>query len=92
MARRPAPPVFVPRQNYRQRRLRDAIRVLPALGLVLWLLPLAWAPGSVGNGAALIHIFAVWAALVAAALAVSLRLRPGAGDRAEDASDPDGPT
>lgn len=65
-------PVFLERQSYRRRRLRDIMRVLPLIGLLLWMIPLIWPVGSeadpqaaaTSTGGALTFIFAVWAALV----------------------------
>lgn len=87
MARRPRrqQPVFVGRESYRVRRWRDAARMLPVLGLVLWLVPLLWPPGTTGNAMILIHVFAVWAFLVAAARVIAPRARP---DLTEDGDEP----
>lgn len=77
MARR-GPPVFLARAAYRRRRLSDAARVLPALGLGVVLLPSLWsvAPDSGGLAARTGLLFALWIGLVAAAAALSRRLRP----------------
>ncbi|MDA9019847.1 hypothetical protein N9H60_01550 [Flavimaricola sp.] len=89
MAPPPGQPLFLARAGYRQRRLRDALRLLPVLGAILWMLPLLWPKGSdegYSNGNALIYIFAVWVLLIGAALLMSRRLRPeGAIEEAEDA-------
>ena len=42
MARPAKPPVFLARASYRQRRLRDAARLLPMVAGVLMMLPLLW--------------------------------------------------
>ncbi|SNR59854.1 hypothetical protein [Puniceibacterium sediminis] len=84
---RPRSPLFLQRQSYRLRRLMDAARFLPVLGLLLWSVPLLWSIGdeeTVSSSGALIYIFGVWMALILAAFVVSLRLRlggdePGAG-------------
>lgn len=78
MARRPKPPVFLGRDSYRQRRVRDAARMLPVLGAVLFLLPLLWETGEDGarNAQALIYIFAVWTVLAVLAFWLSRLLRP----------------
>lgn len=72
MARRP---VFLPPEGYRQRRLRDAARLLPVLGAALLLVPLLWTPSDspegVSNSGALIYVFLVWAALILGARALS---------------------
>lgn len=70
----PAPrrPVFLAPATYRRKRLRDAARLLPALGAALLLVPLLWpVPDGIGNAAALLYLFAVWAALIAAAFALA---------------------
>ena len=81
MARRP---LFLPPAGYRQRRVRDAARLLPVLGAALLMVPLLWtpggeasAPGATSNAHALIYVFAVWAALVAGAGVLARHLRPG---------------
>ncbi|WP_425102211.1 hypothetical protein [Tropicibacter sp. S64] len=77
----PAPklPLFVERHTYRRRRIVDAARALPVLGLLLWWVPMLWSlpeePHSASS--AIIYIFSVWFALVlgAALLIVALRRR-----------------
>lgn len=63
------PPVFLERQSYRRRRLMDAIKLLPFLGLVIWMVPLLWpAPDAtdtgISTGGALRYLFGGWVALV----------------------------
>lgn len=59
-------PLFVERETYKRRRLRDAARALPALGGLLWMVPLLWPnttePMPASN--ALIYLFAVWIGLI----------------------------
>ncbi len=85
MARRVRPAFLAP-ASYRQKRLRDASRLLPLLGLALLLVPLLWVgsgePGGVANSAALRYVFAVWGILVACALLLLCLIRP--------ADEPDG--
>lgn len=89
---RPRLPLFLERQSYRRRRLMDAARFLPVLGLLLWAVPLLWQRGSVASSGALIYIFGVWLALVLAALILSLRVRrSGIDDTGGDGDDPAGP-
>ena len=71
--------LFVERRTYRLRRLMDAARILPVLGLALFLLPLLWAP----EGAArrllevdAIYLFAIWFVLIGAACLMASRLDP----------------
>ena len=59
MARKPR---FLAPAAYRQRRLRDAARLLPILGLALLMVPLLWTEPPSGSRATL-YVFAVWALL-----------------------------
>ncbi|KIN60720.1 hypothetical protein Z945_1699 [Sulfitobacter noctilucae] len=80
-------PVFLARQSYRQRRIMDAVRLLPFLGAALWMVPLVWptsaipvetATGSAGPvrmSTALLYIFCIWGGLVCAAFGLWLRSR-----------------
>lgn len=72
------PPVFLERQSYRQRRLRDFARLLPLAGAGLFLIPLLWPVAGdpavqagraapVPLSAAIGYIFLVWAGLIALA-------------------------
>lgn len=60
------PPIFLERRSYRRRRMWDAVRMLPFLGAVLWMVPLLWPlpDGAEGEGvatsSALLYLFAVW--------------------------------
>ncbi len=74
----PRSPVFLAKARYRQRRLRDALRLLPILGAVLWLVPLLWPRGEGGqtNAVALIYMFVIWAGLVVLGAVFSSRLDP----------------
>ncbi len=73
MSQRPS--IFLARDTYRRRRLRDVARVLPVAGTVLLMLPLTWSGGS-GDGAQLnstaaIYIFGAWLVLILAAAALA---------------------
>lgn len=68
-------PIFLERRSYRKRRMIDAIRLLPLLGLLLWMLPLIWPvpvpvpaaeEGSdvISTSVALRYLFGVWIAMV----------------------------
>ena len=76
MGRTPRP-LFLARGTYRQRRLRDAARLLPILGGVLWMIPLLWPRGADGQlvSVALLYIFGVWAGLTLLAFVLSRILR-----------------
>ena len=72
--------VFLERRSYRKRRMMDALRLLPVLGLLLWMLPIFWpsaeaATGSVALSVAVTYVFAVWIVLIAIAFALSLVTR-----------------
>jgi hypothetical protein len=85
--RRPKRPLFLARAPYRRRRLRDAARLLPVLGLFLLLLPLLWAPDarmSLRSGD-VIYFFSVWLVLIAFAAAFAPGLQRG--DGADDEED-----
>ena len=76
-------PLFLARQTYRRRRVADAARLLPLLGVLLLLLPLLSSGQDGDTGAAGvqtsrggIYIFLVWAGLIGAA---SLLARPLSG-------------
>lgn len=80
MSRAPKTPVFLQRAGYRQRRLRDAARMMPFVGLVLWLLPLSWSVGPTSDGGVgangLIYIFGIWLLLIVGSAMLSSRMRP----------------
>lgn len=42
------PRLFLERASYRRRRWVDAVRLLPFVGLFLWLVPLVWPSGPTG--------------------------------------------
>lgn len=79
--------LFVERQTYRRRRVQDAARFLPVLGIVLMMVPLLWSEGDdgVSMSNAIQYLFVLWGALVAAAMVLSLYLRD---DRTADPDDP----
>ncbi|PJI92381.1 hypothetical protein BC777_1230 [Yoonia maricola] len=78
MSRKPKPPVFLQRDSYRQRRVRDAVKLLPFAGVVLLAIPLAWKSGTsedqIGaNG--LLYIFGVWVLLIVLSALLSAFIR-----------------
>lgn len=80
----PAPPVYLARSTYRQRRFRDAARVLPVAGALLWILPLmASDPATTGRSG--LYIFTVWIGLIVVSGIISHRLRR------EDTTGPNAP-
>ncbi len=75
-------PVFLERKSYRRRRLLDAVRLLPLLGLALWMVPLMWAVPTtqpsegVPMSAALYYVFGIWGGVLLAGWALWRRTRP----------------
>ena len=74
----PAPLPFLERHGYLRRRLLEALRLLPFVGLLFLLLPLLWTTGSEDGAASTarggIYVFVVWAALIAAAAGFARRI------------------
>jgi hypothetical protein len=83
--------LFLERAGYRQRRLRDALRMLPVLGVVLFLIPLLWRAGnqlpdsiddtvpqsvSGGTAEAVVFVFASWAALIVITAVLARCIKP----------------
>lgn len=61
------PGPFVLRDT-RRRRWAEALRLLPVLGVFLFLLPLLWAADGAGSTARIgLYLFAVWALLILSA-------------------------
>ncbi len=80
MARQPTP-LFLARSAYRRRRLRDAARLLPIVGLFLLHVPSLWQAqlpqlAAQATARGILYVFVVWALMIAcaAALAPSLTL------------------
>ncbi|SLN13712.1 hypothetical protein PEL8287_00551 [Roseovarius litorisediminis] len=76
-------PVFLERRTYRRRRMIDAARLLPVLGIILVSIPLLW------NGTpdphtrttyAMFYLFVVWIILVALSAIISRYLGPNESD------------
>ena len=82
--RGPRAPLFLARAVYRQRRLRDAARLLPLVGFFLLLLPLMWSD-TAGAGRTAVYVFGVWALLIGLAAYVAPGLaQPEADTPPED--------
>lgn len=77
------PSVFLERETYRRRRIMDAARLLPILGLALFAIPLLWpTPADVAASgepvpmsAAVLYVFGVWAFLIVLAFLFGLKSR-----------------
>ena len=78
-------PLFLARESYRRRRLMDAARVLPVLGVLMFLVPVLWGGGS-RTTSAMLYLFAVWALLILAALGIA-RALSGRTDARYDGDD-----
>jgi hypothetical protein len=72
--------VFLERRSYRRRRLMDALRLAPVLGVMLFMLPVFWPVGppagnAVSTATAVTYIFITWALLIVLSLSLWLALR-----------------
>ena len=70
-------PLFLAPQGYRQRRLRDAARLLPVLAGFLIVLPMLWGDDTSDKrhtGSDFIYLFAVWLFLIVVAALLARRL------------------
>ena len=98
----PRAPIFLEKRGYRQRRMMDAVRLLPFLGLMLWMVPLLWpvpeilpdatlepSEPTIAMSVALRYLFGVWALLILGTWALWRRTRDVASG--EDVAQPDGP-
>ncbi|WP_246831820.1 MULTISPECIES: hypothetical protein [unclassified Thioclava] len=90
-------PLFLARRSYRRRRLMDAARLLPIVGLVLIMMPGLWHPAQTpvpDTGRGGLYLFAVWIVLILAAFAISRGLGPvlNAEDVPEGNGEAEGPT
>jgi len=81
---KPPQPLFLAKESYRRRRLGDAARLLPFLGLALLMLPALWQT----TAAAMIYIFVVWAFLIVLVAILSHRLLATEPDGGETRTDP----
>lgn len=77
--RSPREPLFLARQSYRRRRIEDAARLLPLLGVVLFLLPLM-VGGEIGN-VRLAYVFSSWFFLILFAMLLARHLGRDAEQR-----------
>lgn len=96
--RTPRQPLFLARDSYRRRRVMDAARLLPFIGIFLFALPIFWVPEArtdSGPGDATaregLYLFIVWLGLILATALLSRWLTAGlddAGDGAEAEAPP----
>lgn len=87
---RPREPIFLGRETYRRRRLIDAMRLLPVVGLLLFFAPLLGA-GVTGHGTAKlgVFLFSVWFGLIVVAAVLVRLLSKAPGGVASDPLEPD---
>lgn len=71
-------PLFLARRNYRRRRAMDGSRMLPFLGMFLFVMPLLIGLGS--TTVFLVYVFSVWLGLIALAALISGRLAAALND------------
>jgi hypothetical protein len=83
--REPIEPLFLARRTYRRRRLMDALRLLPWLGVFLFGLPLLWQKPGTAEG--LLYLFAAWGVLIVLSVALVRRLSRDPGAEAEGPGD-----
>ncbi|SFE31204.1 hypothetical protein SAMN04488523_106156 [Sulfitobacter brevis] len=83
-------PIFLERRSYRVRRMMDAVRLLPVLGLALFMVPLIWPVPSddpsetMPMSTALEYLFGAWMFLVLAGWLLWRRTGAHAADPASD--------
>ncbi len=82
MARKPAD-IYLERQNYRRRRLIDAVRLVPFLGVILFFLPVLWA-GQSQSSAGLLYLFGAWGVLIVIMAALARALVSTIGSEQDD--------
>lgn len=91
----PETPLFLERRSYRRRRIMDAVRMLPLLCTLLWVVvPTMW-PNTPAQGtqtslsAAIWYLFVVWLLAITASFALWRRVRreDHAGDVPDAAPD-----
>jgi len=83
--RNPIEPLFLARQTYRRRRLMDALRLLPWLGVFLFGLPLLWSERATASG--LLYLFGAWLVLIILSFALVRRYAEDEDDAPESAGD-----
>lgn len=80
--RRPREPLFLERQSYRRRRLMDFARLLPVLGLFVFMLPLLGGSEGISRTSAnLVYFFLAWFVLIVLAWVLARKLSRDGIDR-----------
>lgn len=68
-------PLYLARTSYRQRRLRDVVRVLPVAAFIAWVLPVMSGVVSATSAVGL-YIFTGWLVLILVSAVITASLRP----------------
>jgi hypothetical protein len=76
-------PLFLARETYRRRRIKDAARFLPFAAAVLFAVPVLWA-STTGTVAGMVYLFGIWIILILAAGAIARALSYGFAGRQDD--------
>ena len=79
----PRTPLYLAREIYRRRRVMDAARLLPFIGIFLFAMPILWGPEDapgVTTAREGLYLFVVWAGLIIAAGVLSRSLSEGLSD------------
>lgn len=82
---------FLARNTYRRRRLIDAMRLVPVLGLFFFMLPiLGSGSGERSTSAGGIYLFAIWLVLIVASAVLTRLLTRGDQGADSDSREPGG--
>lgn len=91
MADLPNSKIFLKRSGYRQRRIRDAAKLLPVVGLFILLVPLfEGREAQTSSSDVLIYLFTAWGILAGLAGLLSLWLKSDVPAPEEKTGDPIG--
>ena len=69
----PDQPIFLERESYRRWRIGDAAKLVPVVGIVIFLMPVLWA-GNGSTSGGLLFLFGGWAILILVIAILSRRL------------------
>ncbi len=89
--RPPDRPLFVARESYRRSRIIDAIKLVPVLGALLFLIPiLNMSSGSATTFSGLLYLFLSWLGLIGLSAYLARRvMQKDVGSEGEMAESPD---
>ena len=81
--------MFLARRSYRRRRLIDALRLVPILGALLFMVPVLGASGHTGSSfRGAVYVFSSWALLILLTAFLSRRLATPSADTSEPGEAP----